>query len=79
MIRIAAGKYFDGLTEVEFATPDPQYPSVPARLTSTMTNKPLFGPAHTGTRQAERKDFERVTPYDERFNVKLAPLNLLEF
>jgi len=79
MVRIAAGKHYDGLTEIEFATPDPQYPSVPARLTSTSTNKPLFGPAHTSASRSERKDFKRVTPYDERFKVKLAPLNLLEF
>lgn len=79
LIRIVGGKHYDGVTEIEFATPDPQYPSVPARLTHTGMNKPLFGPAHGSNRQSERKDFKRVIPYDERFNVKLAPLNLLEF
>jgi hypothetical protein len=79
MVRIAAGKYYDGLTEVDFARPDPNYASVPIRITFTVTNKPLVGAGHTSMRLVERKDFRRVTPYDERFNVKLGPLNLLEF
>ena len=78
-VRIAAGKYYDGLTEVDFARPDPNYASVPIRITFTVTNKPLVGEGRTSMRLVERKDFRRVTPYDERFNVKLAPLNLLEF
>lgn len=32
-----------------------------------------------GAFTAERSDFKRVTPYDERFGVKLAPLQLLDF
>ena len=79
MVRVAAGKYYDGLTEVDFAKPDPNYASVPMRVTFTVRNKPLFGEGHTSVRRVERKDFKRVIPYDERFNVKLAPLNLLEF
>jgi len=79
LIQVRAGKNYDGLTEIDFAAPDPQYPSVPTRLTFTMTNKPLLSPAHVISRRSERKDFKRVIPFDERFNVKLAPLNLLEF
>lgn len=79
LIRIAGGKYFDGVTEIDFTIPDPQYPSVPTRLSATSTNKPLFGPAHPTARRVERTDFKRVSRYDERFKVKLAPLNLLDF
>jgi hypothetical protein len=32
-----------------------------------------------GAFTAERSDFKRVTPWDERFGVKLAPLQLLDF
>jgi hypothetical protein len=32
-----------------------------------------------GAFMADRSDFKRVTPYDERFGVKLAPLQLLDF
>lgn len=32
-----------------------------------------------GAFTAERSEFKRVTPYDERFGVKLAPLQLLDF
>lgn len=32
-----------------------------------------------GAFKAERWDFKRVIPYDERFGVKLAPLQLLDF
>lgn len=32
-----------------------------------------------GAFTAERSDFQRVTPYEERFGVKLAPLQLLDF
>lgn len=78
-VRIAAGKYYDGRTEVEFATPDPQYPAVPARVTFAGTNKPMFGEAQSSQRRIERKDFKRVTPYDERFSVKLQPLRLIQF
>jgi hypothetical protein len=79
MVRIVAGKYYDGVVEAEFAKPDAHYPSVPVRLTRTKTNKPLFGPRHTNTDRIDRRDFKRVTPYDERLNVKLGPLQLLDF
>ncbi|HEY4247812.1 MAG TPA: hypothetical protein VGM64_13220 [Lacunisphaera sp.] len=79
MVRIAAGKYSDGLVEAEFAKTDAPYPAVPVQLTLTKTNKPLFGPSHTTTDRIERRDFNRVTPYDERLNVKLGPLQLLDF
>jgi hypothetical protein len=79
MIRIAAGKHYDGLIEVEFAIPDARFPAVPVQVSRRSTNKPLFGPAHASHGLAARTGLRHVTPYDERFNVKLAPLKLLEF
>ena len=78
-VRIAAGKYSDGLTEVEFGSPDPRYPAVPVKSTSRTTNKPLFGPAHIMGNTAVRTDLKHVTPFDERFGVKIGPLRTIQF
>jgi hypothetical protein len=79
MVRVGAGKYSDGIVEVEFVKADAPYPTVPVRLTRTKTNKPLFGPKRTGRDQIDRRDFKHVTPYEERLKVKLGPLQLLDF
>lgn len=77
-MRVGAGKYSDGLLEVEFAIPDAQFPAVPVKLSWRSTNKPLFGKPRASRSETVRTDLRRVTPYDERFKVKLAPLKLLE-
>ncbi|MCX6955718.1 MAG: hypothetical protein NTV51_26540 [Verrucomicrobia bacterium] len=78
-VRIAGGKFSDGLTEVEFGSPDPRYPAVPVKRTSRTTNKPLFGQANTTEDTAVRTDLKHVTPYDEQFGVKIGPLRTLQF
>lgn len=77
LIQIKGGKWTDGLIEVTFTRPDPQHATVPSTTTSRVTNKPLFGAAHTLQSQADRTGFRRVTPYDERFGVKIGPLRFM--
>lgn len=79
MVRIVGGRNYDGVVDVEFSAPDADYVPIPVRLSTSLANKPLFGPLHTRTSRVDRKDFRRVTPYEERFQVKLAPLQLIEF
>jgi hypothetical protein len=78
-VRVAAGKYSDGLTEIEFATPDPHYPPLPVKHFSRTTNKPLFGPGLTMEDVAVRTELRHVTPYDERFGVKIGPIRTIQF
>jgi len=77
-VRVGAGKKSDGLLEVEFGTPDTRFPAIPVKLSWRSINKPLFGPAHPSRSEKVRTNLRRVKPYDERFQVKLAPLKLLE-
>ncbi len=79
LIRQGAGKWTDGLIEVHFTRPDLNHATVPASIVSQATQKPLFGPASKWHNRTERTDFRRVTPYDERFNVKIGPLRVLGF
>jgi hypothetical protein len=79
LIQIKAGKWTDGLIEVHFTRPDPDHATVPSSVVSRVTNKPLFGPANIWHHQADRTGFRRVTPYDERFRVKIGPLRVLGF
>jgi hypothetical protein len=78
-LHIVAGKYSAGLIEIEFGSPDPKFPTVPVKITSQTTNKPLFGKANTSHDVAERTDWKHVTPYDERFGIKIGPLRAIEF
>lgn len=78
MRRTGGGKWFDGLTEIEFDLPNPRYPSVPVKITTQSTNKPLFGKAHTIHDVGVRSELRHVTPYDERFGVKIGPLRVIE-
>ena len=79
MMRVGAGKNTDGLIEIEFGSPDPRYPSFPLKSSSRMTNKPLFGPANILVNTAVRTDLKHVTPFDERFGVKIGPLRTIQF
>jgi len=78
VMRVGAGKWSGGLTEIEFGSPDPRYSSVPLKITTQSTNKPLFGKAHTMHDVGVRTALRHVTPYDERFGVKIAPLRVIE-
>ena len=77
--RAGFGKFSEGLIEIEFGSPDPRFPAVPVKISSQTTNKPLFGKPSTLQDVAVRTDLKHVTPYDERFGVKIGPMRMIEF
>ena len=77
--HIMAAKYSDGLNQIEFGSPDARFPTVQVKTTAQITNKPLFGPAVRSQNVIERTELKHVTPYDERFGVKIGPLRTVEF
>jgi hypothetical protein len=72
-------KIADANLTIDFSTPDPRYPSVPTRFTSHGSVALFFGKAKSGRVQMERTDLRHVTPYDDRFDVKLGPVRTIEF
>ena len=71
-------KLSEGLIEIEFGTPDPRSPAVPVKLSSHLAIKVLFGKVHAVRDEAVRTEWKHVTPYDERFGVKIGPMRTIE-
>lgn len=72
-------KISDTLLTIEFSTPDPRYPSVPTTFISTGSVAVLFGKAKEARVEMVRAELKHVTPYDERFEVKIGPSRTIEF
>ncbi len=79
LLRVAAGKYFDGVSSIDFGSPDPRFPTVQVTTRSEVTNKPLFGGPFRSRNVRELSDHRHVTPYEERFGVKVGPVRTMEF
>jgi hypothetical protein len=62
----------------EFTRPDPRFAAVPTKFTSDAHFKILFGKEHIRHSESVRTELQRVTPYDERFGVKVGPTRTLE-
>jgi hypothetical protein len=71
-------KLKSGEAEMDFASVDPQYAPPITALHVDGEGSVLFFKVG-GAYSATRTDFKRVTPYSERFKVKLAPLKFLDF
>ncbi len=71
-------KVSDTVIDCEFSSVDPAYPSVITKETEHATVRILFVRRVVGFAM-RRGGFTRVTPYDERFGVKVGPLRTLEF
>jgi hypothetical protein len=71
-------KVSDTLLEYEFSTPDPRYPAVLTKFTVDSHVTLLFGKVHAMHHEGVRSELRHVTPYDERFGVKLGPMRTLE-
>ena len=67
-----------GGVQFRFAQVDPEFPPPLVTLDVSLKAKLGFVPVEQNTRQT-RSDFKRVKPYDERFNVKLGPLQTIDF
>ena len=71
-------KVTDSVIEIEFGSPDPRYPSLPMKISQQATIKILFGKPQTVHDESLRTDVKHVTPYDERFGVKIGTMRTIE-
>jgi hypothetical protein len=72
-------KVTDTLLVFEFSTPDPRYPSVVTKFIADGHLALFFGKGHAMHNESVRTELRHVTPYDERFGVKVGPTRTLEF
>jgi hypothetical protein len=68
----------DAEIDCEFTSVDPRFPSVITRETQKATVSILFVKRAVSF-EMKRADFSHVTPYDERFGVKLGPIRTIQF
>jgi len=68
----------DAEIDCEFTPVDPNFPAVITRETQRATVRVLFVKRALSF-QMERSDFRRVTPYDERFGVKVGQIRTIQF
>ena len=67
-----------GEASMDFTTVDPKYPPVLTTLTGDFDFSVLFIPIN-GTFTRTRTDWKRVKSYNERLQVKIGPLEVLDF
>ena len=67
-----------GEASLDFRVVDPKFPPVLAAMTGNFDLSILFIPAN-GSFERTRTDWKRVKSYDERLQVRIAPLQLLDF
>ena len=72
-------KLTDSLIEFEFSTPDPLHPSVLTRAVAEGHVRILFGKEHVVHSEMVRSELRHVTPFDERFGVKMGVTRTIEF
>lgn len=72
-------KVTDTVLEFEFGRPDPRYPSVVTRIVAQGHVRILFGKDRAMQSEVVRTEFKHVTPYDERFGVKMGATRTIEF
>jgi hypothetical protein len=67
--------------DIEFTQPDPKYPTlaVPTKMTAKGDVALFFGKDHEISSENVRTDVRHVTPYDERFGVKIGEMKTIEF
>ena len=64
--------------DLTFATVDPKYGPILVGYRGTGTGSLLFIKADVSSERTDT-EFRRVTPYDERFGVKIGPMKVLDF
>lgn len=67
-----------GEASIDFAVVDPQYGPVMVSATGTFGGSLAFVPLNA-VFSTQRTDWQRVKPYNERLQVKIGPLELLDF
>lgn len=71
-------KIKEGEASMDFKVVDPQFPPVLATMTGDFSASVLFIPVN-GNFTRTRTEWKRVKSYDERLQVKIGPLQLLDF
>lgn len=71
-------KVKEGEASMDFTIVDPAYPPVLSTLTGDFSASLMFIPVN-GTFTRVRTEWKRVKSYDERLQVRIAPLQLLDF
>jgi hypothetical protein len=72
-------KVSDTVLVFEFSRPDLRYPSVLTKAVVDTHVTILFGKEHAMHNELVRTELRHVTPYDERFGVKMGPTRTIEF
>ena len=67
-----------GGARIEFSQVQPEFSAVVSGVSVEGQGSVMFVPVG-GRAEMMRTDYKRVTPYDERFNVKIGPLKALDF
>jgi len=68
----------DSEIDFDFTPVDPKFPAVITRESQQATVRILFVKRLLKI-EVKRSDFTRVTPYDERFGVKIGPIRTIQF
>jgi hypothetical protein len=71
-------KVKEGEASMDFKVVDPNYPPVLAAMSGDFSGSLLFIPV-SGTFTRTRTEWKRVKSYDERLQVRIGPLQLLDF
>ena len=78
-LRVAVvAKVKSGAVDLNFATVDPQHAPAITSLNADAEASILFVKVG-GNYVMKRSEFKRVTPYSERFKVRIAPMQFLDF
>ncbi len=64
---------------IDFTTVDPKFSPASTRLTDHMALTMFFFKKREGGHEMVRSDFKRVTPYRDRFGVKVGPMRTIDF
>lgn len=72
-------KVSDTILVFEFSRPDPRFPSVPTKAIVDTRVRILLGKERVMHHEMVRTEFRHVTPYDERFGVKMGATRTIEF
>lgn len=65
--------------QINFSTPDPKYPAFATNMTGSGSFALFWGRDRDFAMEAVRSDLQHVTPYDERFEVKVGEVRTIEF
>lgn len=72
-------KVSDLRLQIDFSTPDPKYPAFATKMSASGSFALFWGRDRDFAVESVRTDLQRVTPYDERFQVRVGEARTIEF